>query len=83
MNLTVLKFFASKNTKGKSVAPVRAPLLHYHRVEENIPPEKGVSPEVFAAQMEYLRKKNYHSIAFDDLAEYFLIGRPLRPAHDL
>ena len=58
-------------------AAVRVPILYYHRVEDHLPPAKGVSPQAFAAQMEYLRKKNYRSIAFEQLADYFIKGRPL------
>ena len=56
---------------------VRVPILYYHRVEDRLPPAKGVSPPAFAAQMEYLRKKNYQSISFEQLADYFIKGRPL------
>jgi peptidoglycan/xylan/chitin deacetylase (PgdA/CDA1 family) len=58
-------------------AAVRVPILYYHRVEDHLHPAVGVSPRVFAAQMEYLRKKNYWSISFEQLADYFLKGRPL------
>ena len=63
-------------------AAVRVPILYYHRVEDHLPPTKGVSPQAFAAQMEYLRKKNYRSISFEQLADYFIKGRPMpsRPA---
>jgi peptidoglycan/xylan/chitin deacetylase (PgdA/CDA1 family) len=58
-------------------AAVRVPILYYHRVEDHLPPAKGVSPQVFAAQMGYLRKNNYRSISFDQLADYFIKGQPL------
>jgi peptidoglycan/xylan/chitin deacetylase (PgdA/CDA1 family) len=58
-------------------APVRVPILYYHRVEDHLHPATGVSSQAFAAQMEYLRKKNYRSISFEQLADYFLQGRPL------
>ena len=58
-------------------AAVRVPILYYHRVEDHLPPTKGVSPGIFAAQMEYLRRKRYHSISFEQLADYFVKGRPL------
>jgi peptidoglycan/xylan/chitin deacetylase (PgdA/CDA1 family) len=56
---------------------VRVPILYYHRVEDQLPLAVGVSPSVFSLQLEYLRKKNYRSIAFEELADYFLKGRPL------
>lgn len=56
---------------------VRVPILYYHRVEDRLPPAKGVSPPAFAAQMEYLRKKNYQSISFEQLGDYFIKGQPL------
>jgi peptidoglycan/xylan/chitin deacetylase (PgdA/CDA1 family) len=58
-------------------ATVRVPILYYHRVEDHLPPAKGVSPTNFAAQMEYLRKKRYRSISFEQLADYFIKGQPL------
>ena len=58
-------------------ASVRVPILYYHRVEDHLPPDKGVSPLAFSAQMEYLRKKNYRSISFQQLADHFIKGRPL------
>jgi peptidoglycan/xylan/chitin deacetylase (PgdA/CDA1 family) len=58
-------------------AAVRVPILYYHRVDDQLPPTKGVSPQAFAAQMRYLRKKNYQSISFELLSEYFIKGRPL------
>ena len=62
-------------------AAVRVPILYYHRVEDHLPPAKGVSPQTFAAQMEYLRKKNYRSVSFEQLADYFIKGLtlPSRP----
>ena len=55
---------------------VRVPILYYHRVEDRLPPAKKLS-QAFAAQMEYLRKRNYRSITFEQLADYFVKGRPL------
>ena len=62
-------------------AAVRVPILYYHRVDDRLSPAIGVSPQAFAAQMEYLRKKNYRSISFEQLADYFMKGRslPSRP----
>jgi peptidoglycan/xylan/chitin deacetylase (PgdA/CDA1 family) len=58
-------------------AAVRVPILYYHRVEDHLPLAKGVSPRVFAAQMEYLRKKDFQSISFEQLADYFMNEEPL------
>jgi peptidoglycan/xylan/chitin deacetylase (PgdA/CDA1 family) len=58
-------------------ASIRVPILYYHRVEDHLPPASGVSPQAFAAQMEYLRKKKYQSISFEQLGDYFIEGRPL------
>jgi peptidoglycan/xylan/chitin deacetylase (PgdA/CDA1 family) len=68
---------AGESEMGKSALQVRVPILYYHRVDEDLSPSKGVTPRAFAAQMEYLRRKNYSSILFDDLADYFRTGRPL------
>ena len=56
---------------------IKLPILYYHRVEENVPFAKGISPRIFATQMEYLWKRGYHSVSFDDLADHLLVGRPL------
>ena len=58
-------------------AAVRVPILYYHRVEDHLPPAKGVSPQAFAAHIGYLRKKNYRSISFEQLADYFMKDQPL------
>jgi peptidoglycan/xylan/chitin deacetylase (PgdA/CDA1 family) len=58
-------------------AAVRVPILYYHRVEDHLPPAKGVSTRAFATQMDYLRKKKYQSISFEQLGDYFIEGRPL------
>ena len=48
---------------------VRVPILYYHRVEEHILPEKGVPPRLFEIQLEYLKRKGFHSVGFEDLAD--------------
>ncbi|MGC1401807.1 MAG: hypothetical protein WA974_02645, partial [Thermodesulfobacteriota bacterium] len=60
---------------------VRVPILYYHRVAEGISPRQGVSPSVFKTQVEYLVRKKYQSIGFEDLANRLQIGTllPSRP----
>lgn len=66
---------------GKMPEQVRVPILYYHRVAEGISPRQGVSPSVFKAQVEYLRKKRYQSIGFEGLADRLQTGTflPARP----
>jgi peptidoglycan/xylan/chitin deacetylase (PgdA/CDA1 family) len=73
-----VRLFTSANF-SESGLQVRVPILYYHRVQENISPQKGISPKIFVAQMEYLRKKNYRTVDLEDLAGFFLAGRPLPP----
>ncbi len=54
MNLPDFQSFDPIGKGQKLAPPVRVPILYYHRVEENISPVKGVSPRIFAGQMEYL-----------------------------
>jgi peptidoglycan/xylan/chitin deacetylase (PgdA/CDA1 family) len=67
------------NGKAKSNNQVRVPILYYHRVAEGIPPKRGVSPSVFKAQVNYLRRSKYHGIGFEDLANHLQSGTPLPP----
>jgi hypothetical protein len=46
-------------------------------IQENISPRLGVSPKVFESQIEYLRRKNYRSVAFEDLEKHILFGQSL------
>jgi peptidoglycan/xylan/chitin deacetylase (PgdA/CDA1 family) len=62
---------------GKPPGRIRVPILYYHRVAEDISPEQGVSPITFRSQIDYLRKRKFQSIGFDDLVDYFRTGRPL------
>ncbi len=57
----------------------KVPILYYHRVEENISPKSGVSPNMFESQMEYLRKGKYSSVSFIDLENHISFGHPLPP----
>lgn len=61
----------------KGEQQIRAPILYYHRVQEGLPPSKGVAPPSFAAQMAVLQRKGYRTISFEDLADFFLAGKPL------
>lgn len=56
---------------------IRVPILYYHRVAEGIPLKQGVSPMVFQSQVDYLRRKRYQSIGFEDLADTLQQGHPL------
>lgn len=58
---------------------VRVPILYYHRVSEGISLKQGVSPSVLKAQVDYLRRRRYHSIGFEDLANHLQSGTPLPP----
>jgi peptidoglycan/xylan/chitin deacetylase (PgdA/CDA1 family) len=61
----------------------RVPILMYHYVSE-LPPNPDryrrdltVSPEDFAAQLQYLDDAGYHAITLDDLYLYWTQGYPL------
>ncbi len=58
---------------------VRVPILYYHQVAAGIPSKQRVSPEVFKAQIDYLRSKRYRTIGFEDLANRLQTGQPLPP----
>lgn len=58
---------------------IRVPILYYHRVAEGIPLKQGVSPFIFQAQIDYLRRRRFRSIGFDDLVNHFQTGHPLPP----
>jgi peptidoglycan/xylan/chitin deacetylase (PgdA/CDA1 family) len=62
---------------GKPTGRIRVPILYYHRVAEDIQPGQGVTPMVFRTQIEYLRRRKYQSVGFEDLADFFRSGRPL------
>jgi peptidoglycan/xylan/chitin deacetylase (PgdA/CDA1 family) len=56
---------------------IRVPILYYHQVAEGISPKQGIYPNVFEVQVDYLRRKGYQSIGFEDLANSLLTGHPL------
>ena len=56
---------------------VRVPILYYHRVEDHLPPAKGVSPRAFAAQMGYLRKKKLSKHIFRAIGRLLYQGATL------
>lgn len=70
-------------TKG-----VPLPILVYHVVRPSYPSDSpavrslALTPEVFDAQMDYLRVSGYRVIRFSDLEAHFMSGVPL-PAHPI
>lgn len=65
-----------------SEAGQKVPILMYHKV--NPYPASGgyglrVPPERFSWQMEYLRKRGFKTLSFNDLTDYWEKGAPLPP----
>ena len=66
---------------------ISVPILMYHYVRINPAPhdklgaDLSVSPQVFAAQMDWLGSNGYHPVDFDDLRAYYTGGAtlPSRP----
>jgi peptidoglycan/xylan/chitin deacetylase (PgdA/CDA1 family) len=59
----------------------RLPILSYHRIAEDGPPDLApyrVTPAAFAEQMRWLRRNGYHAITSADVAGQLAEGRPFR-----
>ncbi|WP_428668299.1 glycosyltransferase [Reyranella sp.] len=57
------------------------PILNYHRIATDGPPDLAryrTSPEIFRAQMRWLRRHGYHAVTSADLARHKASGQPLR-----
>jgi peptidoglycan/xylan/chitin deacetylase (PgdA/CDA1 family) len=59
------------------IETVRVPILYYHQVDDGLSPKQGVSPSVFQSQIDYLSRKRFQTIGFEDLADYFQKSCPL------
>ena len=63
----------------------RVPILMYHHIEDPPPDadamrrDLSVSPEIFEAQLRYLKQAGYESITLNDLALHLTMGKPLPP----
>ncbi|HSR12547.1 MAG TPA: polysaccharide deacetylase family protein, partial [Thermodesulfobacteriota bacterium] len=55
----------------------KVPILYYHRVAEGVSPRLGVSPAAFRRQLEYLRKRGFTSVSFENLQDHLTSGCPL------
>jgi glycosyltransferase involved in cell wall biosynthesis/peptidoglycan/xylan/chitin deacetylase (PgdA/CDA1 family)/ubiquinone/menaquinone biosynthesis C-methylase UbiE len=68
----------------------QVPVLMYHRIADEGPPELApyrVSPEMFRAQMRWLRRNGYHTIVSEELAWFLanshpFVGRPVMITFD-
>lgn len=59
------------------VVPKGVPVLMYHKVGEDKDNDAVIREDLFRAQMEYLKKNDYHPITLDELADYLEKGTPL------
>ncbi|MCX6736045.1 MAG: polysaccharide deacetylase family protein [Candidatus Parcubacteria bacterium] len=68
-----------------STEAVQVPILVYHIIRPSYASDSAQvralaqTPEIFDAQMQYLRDNNYHVISFTQLENYFNRGTPLPP----
>ena len=70
-----------RNVLPLEMPAVGVPVLMYHSVTDEKNNDAVISPERFAAQMEFLKKNDYHPISLDELYGYLQKGEklPLRP----
>ena len=57
----------------------RLPILMYHRIAENGPPDLAryrTAPSAFTAQMRWLRRHGYHAVTLRDVADHLAADRP-------
>lgn len=72
-------------TRNPNLRSTRVPIMMYHYI--SVPPpdadiyrrDLSVTPDNFAAQMDYLEAQGYHPIKLSDLSDYLLNGKPLPP----
>lgn len=63
--------------------PVEIPILMYHHLQTLAPDASEtlrtwtVSPEQFAAQLDYLQTRGFHTVTFKQLLDFFETGAPL------
>jgi peptidoglycan/xylan/chitin deacetylase (PgdA/CDA1 family) len=63
-----------------SESATAVPILMYHSVAEDGPPELApyrISPQAFREQMRYLRRHGYHSVTIEDWGNCLAAQRPL------
>lgn len=73
-------------TRNANLRSARVPILMYHYI--SVPPpdadiyrlDLSVTPDNFAAQMDYLAAEGYHPIRLSDLSDYLLNGKPALPS---
>ncbi|HVD01672.1 MAG TPA: polysaccharide deacetylase family protein [Candidatus Dormibacteraeota bacterium] len=64
-------------------AEIRVPILEYHYIRVNPDPSDrlgynlSVTPDDFAAQMDWLAANDYHPVTIADLRDYFKLSTPL------
>lgn len=72
-------------TRDPNLRGARVPILMYHYV--SVPPpdadiyrrDLSVTPDNFAAQMDYLEAESYNPVKLSDLSDYLLTGKSLPP----
>lgn len=57
--------------------PKGIPVLMYHKVGEDIDNDAVIKPELFAAQMKFLKDNNFNPISLQQLYEYMKNGTPV------
>ncbi len=73
---------------ASSTAQARVPIVVYHIVRPSYPSDSAavkalaLTPEIFDAEMKYLKDAGYHVVPFSALENYFLKGTPL-PSHPI
>ncbi len=60
-------------------ATPHAVVLEYHHVAEDTPPSTSITPQAFAAQMDYLAAHDFHVLALDEIVARMRQGRSLPP----
>lgn len=69
--------------KPLSGQAITVPIIVYHSVRPNYPGQTAAikryttEPDVFEKELIYLKNKNYHTISFNEVLEYFDSGKPL------
>ena len=66
---------------------VQVPILMYHHISDVVPPTSlgmslTVTPTLFGQQLDYLQKRGYHTITFNQLFDALYYGGPL-PSHPI
>jgi peptidoglycan/xylan/chitin deacetylase (PgdA/CDA1 family) len=66
---------------------VQVPILMYHHISDVVPPTSlgtslTITPTFFGQQLDYLQKRGYHTITFNQLFDALYYGGPL-PSHPI